>query len=681
MNSKHSNRLAETTSPYLQQHARNPVHWWPWCAEALDHARRENKPILLSIGYSACHWCHVMAHESFEDETTAALMNELFVNIKVDREERPDLDKIYQNAHYLLSRRNGGWPLTIFLTADEQMPFFSGTYFPPEPRHGLPGFKELLNNVARAYQQQFDAISEQGKSLKQALDQLTLGDTPVEDSLDGGPLRAGIDTLKRQFDARHGGFGAAPKFPHPDNLALLLYSGGEDQRAFYCACFTLDKMAQGGINDQLGGGFCRYSVDEYWMIPHFEKMLYDNGPLLSLYADAWGLTGDRVFESACHSTAGWVMDEMQSPRGGYYSSLDADSEGEEGKFYVWSREEVRQLLSEQEYAVFAVRYGFDGKANFEGKWHLHNMASVSVIGKKLGLDEHEIERRLERARQKLLTQRSKRVRPGRDEKILCAWNALMIRGMARAGRLLDQPAWIASAEQALDFIRRELWRDNRLLAVHKDGVSHQNAYLDDYVLLIQALLEMLQARWDSDHLRWALELAETLLEYFEDRESGGFYFTASDHEQLIQRPRVFTDDAMPSGNGIAAQVLLDLASLSGDMRYQQAAEKTIRAAWNGIRNAPQAHASLLLALDTYLAPGDMLIIRAQPESFAEWKAAAGQAYNPRHRSYIIPLDEADLPGMLSQHQSSGGPSAWLCRQFECLPPVESPAALADLMSV
>ena len=364
MNNKHTNRLAETTSPYLQQHARNPVDWWPWCAEALDLARRENKPILLSIGYSACHWCHVMAHESFEDEATAALMNELFVNIKVDREERPDLDKIYQNAHYLLSRRNGGWPLTIFLTADEQMPFFSGTYFPPEPRHGLPGFTELLNNVARAYHQQSEAISEQGKSLKEALEQLTLGDAAVGDSLDGSPLEAGIDTLKQEFDSQHGGFGAAPKFPHPDNLALLLYAGGDDQRAFHCACFTLDKMAQGGINDQLGGGFCRYSVDGYWMIPHFEKMLYDNGPLLSLYADAWRLTGDRVFEAACHSTAGWVMEEMQSTSGGYYSSLDADSEGEEGKFYVWGREEVQQLLSEEEYAVFAVRYGFDGKAEF-----------------------------------------------------------------------------------------------------------------------------------------------------------------------------------------------------------------------------------------------------------------------------------------------------------------------------
>ena len=308
------------------------------------------------------------------------------------------------------------------------------------------------------------------------------------------------------------------------------------------------------------------------------------------------------------------------------------------------------------------------------------MASVSAISNKLGLEADEIEQRLERARQKLLQRRAKRIRPGRDEKILCSWNALMIRGMARAGRLLDQPAWIASAEQALDFVRHELWRDNRLLAVHKDGVSHQNAYLDDYVLLIHALLEMLQARWDSDHLRWALELAEVLLEYFEDPESGGFYFTASDHEQLIQRPRVFTDDAMPSGNGIAAQVLLELAGLTGDMRYHQAAEKTIRAAWGGICQVPHAHASLLLALDTYLAPGDMLIIRTQAENFSEWRAAAGKNYNPKQRTYIIPADDANLPEMLSRHQSAGGGSAWLCRQFECLPPVESPEALAEMMT-
>jgi len=674
------NRLAATTSPYLKQHANNPVDWWPWCAEALELARRENKPILLSIGYSACHWCHVMAHESFEDEETAALMNKLFVNIKVDREERPDLDKIYQNAHYLLSQRSGGWPLTIFLTANEQMPFFSGTYFPPNPRHGLPAFKGLIESVARAYHEQLDAIREQSTSLRQELIRLTAGDAPTENSLDAAPISAGSKILKQQFDAQHGGFGAAPKFPHPDNLDLLLHAGSDDQRALYCACFTLEKMALGGINDQLGGGFCRYSVDDYWMIPHFEKMLYDNGPLLSLYADAWRITADPVFQTACHHTAGWVMAEMQSPEGGYYSSLDADSEGEEGKFYVWSRDEVQHALTVEEYAVFSRCYGLNGKPNFEGKWHLHNYVSSATISQDLGLEPDTVEQRLEDSRQKLLALRSKRVRPGRDEKILTSWNALMIRGMTRAGRVLSQPDWVDSASQALDFIRRELWRDGRLLAVHKDGISHQTAYLDDHVMLIQALLEMLQTRWNTDHLQWVLELASVLLEHFEDKAAGGFYFTADDHEQLIQRPKIFTDDAMPSGNGIAAQVLLELSHLTGDIAYHKAAEKTLRAAWSGICQAPHAHASLLLALDTWLAPGDLLIIRAQPQYFAEWRHAAEQKYSLKRSTYLIPAGESDLPKMLARHQSPDTGSAWLCRGFECLPPVASPEALAVMIS-
>lgn len=679
MSDKKPNRLAATTSPYLKQHAYNPVDWWPWCAEALELASRENKPILLSIGYSACHWCHVMAHESFEDEETAALMNELFVNIKVDREERPDLDKIYQNAHYLLSKRNGGWPLTIFLTADEQMPFFSGTYFPRSPRHGLPAFKGLLKSISGAYHEQFDAIREQNVSLKQALLRLDAGDAPTGEALDASPVSAGSKILKQQFDSQHGGFGTAPKFPHPSNLALLLHAGSHDQQALYCACFTLEKMALGGINDQLGGGFCRYSVDAYWMIPHFEKMLYDNGPLLSVYADAWCLTAEPIFETACHHTAGWVMAEMQSPEGGYYSSLDADSEGEEGKFYVWGREEVQQALSKEEYAVFSLCYGFNGKPNFEGKWHLHNYASNAAIGKDLGLEPDTVERHLEGSRHKLLALRSKRVRPGRDEKILTSWNALMIRGMTRAGRALSQPDWVDSASQALDFIRRELWRDGRLLAVHKDGVSHQNAYLDDHVMLMQALLEMLQTRWNTDHLQWVLALAAVLLEHFEDKTDGGFYFTADDHEQLIQRPKTFTDDAMPSGNGIAAQVLFELSQLTGDIVYHEAAEKTLRAAWSGIRQAPHAHASLLLALDTCLSPGDLLIIRAHPQDFAEWRHAAEQKYSLKRSTYLIPASESDLPKMLARHQSPDEGSAWLCRGFECLPPVTSPEALAAVI--
>ena len=680
MNLAGPNRLATATSPYLQQHAHNPVDWWPWCAEALERARREDKPILLSVGYSACHWCHVMAHESFEDIETARLMNELFINIKVDREERPDLDKIYQNAHYILSQRNGGWPLTIFLNADDQTPFFSGTYFPPEPRHGLPGFKELLTHVSRAYHEQRDAIGEQNRSLKAALAQLAESGEAYKNKLDSRPITEGKKALVQQFDKQHGGFGNAPKFPHPDNLALLMENGTRDKQALYCACLTLEKMALGGINDQLGGGFCRYSVDSYWMIPHFEKMLYDNGPLLSLYVDAWQLTDDPLFKSACISTAQWVTREMQSEQGGYYSSLDADSEGVEGKYYAWHRDEVQQALSEEEYEVFAQRYGLNDKPNFEGKWHLHTSASITDIAEKLDLDARHVQQVLEQAQHKLMAVRGNRAPPARDDKILTSWNALMIYGMVHAGRILNRPDWIDSAARALAFIRGELWLNGRLLAVHKDGVSHLDAYLDDHVLLIKALLEMLKTRWDTSYLNWAVDIAELLINHFEDNAAGGFFFTSDDHEQLIQRPKTFTDDAMPSGNGVAAQVFGELARLSGDMHFHDTAEKTLRAAWNGIRRAPHAHASLLLALGDQLDPPETLIIRARQEELPEWREVITQHYSPKRNTYFIPSDETELPDFLARHLPKDGGSGWLCQGYECLPPVNSPQALADLIN-
>ncbi len=670
------NRLADATSPYLLQHAHNPVHWWPWCEEALETARRENRPILLSIGYSACHWCHVMAHESFEDEATAAMMNEHFVNIKVDREERPDLDCIYQNAHYLLTRRPGGWPLTIFLTPG-QVPFYSGTYFPPEPRHGLPGFRELLVSVARAYREQPQAIAEQSRSLRAALEQLNGGSASSAALLSTAPLQKAVEALGREFDPRYGGFGQAPKFPHPDNLALLLRGGKEARRQ---ALFTLEKMALGGIHDQLGGGFCRYSVDEHWMIPHFEKMLCDNGLLLALYADAWKLTGDPLFRRTCEATAGWAMREMQTPEGGYRSSLDADSEGEEGRFYLWERDEVRALLTAEEYAAFAPRHGLDRAPNFEGRWHLHVFTEIDEIGRELGLEPEEVERRIERARRKLFLAREKRVHPGLDDKILTGWNALMIHGMAHAGRLLERPEWIESAERALEFLRGSLWKEGRLLASHRAGVSHLDAYLDDHAWLIRALLERLQCRWDNGHLAWAVALADRMLDHFEDRGNGGFHFTADDHEALLHRPKRFTDDATPSGNGIAAQVLLELARLTGESRYREAAERTLKAAWRGILHAPQAHSSLLLGLESLLEPGEQVILRGPTETLPVWQQTALERFRLRRTLYAIPSGVADLPPPLAAHRPKEGVAAWVCKGTECLPSVETLAAFESTLS-
>ena len=668
------NRLAQATSPYLQQHAHNPVDWWPWCPEALALAREQDRPILLSIGYSACHWCHVMAHESFEDPATAELMNRLFVNIKVDREERPDLDKIYQTAHQLLARRAGGWPLTVFLTPDGHQPFFAGTYFPSEPRHGLPGFRQLLEGVERAYREQKDAIATQSGDLTSAFKELEPaggGELP-DPSIHETALRQ----LAGSFDDEHGGFGRAPKFPHPTNLELLLRrhaatvgAGEPDLEPRDMALFTLERMIRGGINDQIGGGFCRYSVDERWMIPHFEKMLYDNGPLLSLCCDAFALSAEALFRDAAVATADWMIREMQSPEGGFYSSLDADSEGHEGRFYVWDRDRVKALLTPAEYASFAAVYGLDRDANFEGRWHLHMWRKPEEAARLQGLEAAAVESLLATARAALYAERERRVRPGRDEKILTAWNALAIKAMARAARVLGRADYLESAEAALHFIRTTLWRNGRLLATYKDGHAHLNAYLDDYANLLDALLELLQSRWSRADLDLAVALAEVLLDQFQDPRAGGFWFTARDHEPLIHRPKPLGDESMPSGNGVAAFALQRLGHLVGETRYLDAARRTLELASQAMRSMPYAHASLLFALDEHLDPPEVLIVRAQTEVLDDWQAAAQHGYGPRRLVVAIPSSEVDLPGALAHMKPGAAPLAYRCRGTQCEPPV------------
>ncbi len=682
----YSNHLADETSPYLLQHAGNPVDWYPWGPEALARAAREDKPILLSVGYSACHWCHVMAHECFEDPAVAAVMNELFVNIKVDREERPDLDKIYQTAHALLTQRNGGWPLTMFLTPDGRVPFFGGTYFPKEPRYGLPGFVDLMQRVADFYRERQTDITEQNEALLKALDSLAApasasGATPGRPSAQ--PLDIARNQLEQQFDPVHGGFGRAPKFPHPTSLERLLRHwaatrdrGQPDERALHMADFTLERMALGGIYDQLGGGFCRYSVDDQWMIPHFEKMLYDNGPLLALYAQAHAATGKPLFARIAAETAAWVMREMQSPDGGYYSTLDADSEGEEGRFYVWTPAEIHDLLG-PDYELFAHRFGLDREANFEGRHHLHVYADLPDLARAFGMDETAVARRLDAARATLLAARGERVRPGRDEKILTAWNGLMIRGMAIAARHLERPEYAASAERALDFIRATLWRDGRLLATCKDGRAHLNAYLDDYVFLIDGILELLQVRWRDGDLAFALELAEVVLGHFQASD-GGFFFTGDDHEALIQRPKPLTDDATPSGNGVAATVLGRLGHVLGEPRFLEAAERTLIALWAGIEQNAYACAALLLATEEYLAPIQTIVLRGAAVALGDWHQSCARPYAPRRLTFTIPVDATDLPGILRERRPQGERVAYVCTGTQCAPPV---TRLDDLAAV
>jgi uncharacterized protein YyaL (SSP411 family) len=635
------------------------VDWYPWGEEALARARAEDKPILLSVGYSACHWCHVMAHESFEDPAVAEVMNRHYVNIKVDREERPDLDQIYQTAHQMLAQRAGGWPLTMFLAPDGS-PFWGGTYFPKTARYGMPGFVDILERIAQVWREQRAAVDEQGREVRLALARLQPRAAAARATLDAEPLAAALAALRASFDARHGGFGGAPKFPHPTDLELCLRRGETGM-----ATTTLARMCEGGIYDQLGGGFCRYSVDAEWTIPHFEKMLYDNGPLLALLADAWLVTGNALFPRCAEDTARWMQREMQSPEGGYYSSLDADSEHEEGKFYVWDADEARALLAREEWDAVAPHFGLDGPPNFEGRhWHLRVARPLAAGAEGL----------LASARAKLLAARERRVRPGRDEKVLVSWNALAIRGMARAGRVFGKPEWIASARRALDFVRSRMWRDGRLLATYKDGRAHLNAYLDDYAFLIAALLELLQAQYRGEDLEFAESLADTLLAQFEDREAGAFYFTAADHERLIQRPKSGHDSAMASGNGMAAWALNRLAALTGETRYARAAERTLELFHPWMREHPQGFAMLMVALEEQLEPPATAILRGAESALAEWSQAMTREYLPSTMVLALPSGLRDLPPVLDK-PASESVNAWLCRGVTCLPPIDSVEAL------
>jgi uncharacterized protein YyaL (SSP411 family) len=677
-----NNRLARETSPYLQQHAANPVHWYAWGPEAFAAARESGKPVLLSIGYSACHWCHVMAHESFEDPATAAVMNELFINIKVDREERPDIDKIYQFAHQVLTQRGGGWPLTMFLTHDDQKPFFGGTYFPDKARYGMPAFATLLQRVAEYYREQGDELRAQNDTLMNVYKDLTPAPVGSDVPLIGAPLEGAREQLNATFDKRYGGFGDAPKFPHPASIDRLMHhwhstavTQAPDLHALFMATLTLTRMAEGGLYDQLGGGFARYSVDQFWMIPHFEKMLYDNGALLATYAEAALATGDPLFRRIALETGEWMLREMQDEGGGFYSAYDADSEGHEGKFYVWTRSEVRAALTPVEYNIFSRRFGLDEEPNFEGAWHAHVFVSIDQVAKELSLDAGEVEKHVDSARAKLLAIRSKRVWPGLDDKILTSWNALAIRGLAIAARALEKPEFADAADRALAFIRANLWKDGRLLATAKDGVAHLNAYLDDYAYLANALLEMLQVRWRNEDVEWLREILDATLKHFEDKELGGFFFTSDDHESLIHRSKSFSDDAIPAGNGIAARALIRAGYLLGEPRWLEAGERTLRAGWQAINRFPHGHMSLLEALAEYLDPPEIVIIRETADA-GGWQRQLGKLYAPHRMVFSIPGNLEGLDAAVADKKAGASSRAYVCRGSTCSAPVETLPDLA-----
>ena len=681
------NRLINETSPYLLQHAYNPVDWYPWGPEALERAKNENRLILLSIGYSACHWCHVMERESFEDEEIAEIMNENYVCIKVDREERPDLDKVYQTAHQMFNHRAGGWPLTAFLTPDEHTPVYVGTYFPDTPRAGMPSFGLLLENIAEQFQEKKQNLAQHNKVIKDAFARLSTvasnSELPFEESL----MESAVQELFQQYDPVYGGFGDAPKFPHPTQLILLLAFGRRQQanaekkeRAITITMHTLEAMANGGLRDQIGGGFCRYSVDTMWEIPHFEKMLYDNAQLLPVYADA-GISNNRQdFLDIAIQTGEWVIREMQSETGGYFSTIDADSEGEEGKFYVWTVEELKEKLSYEEFKVVDIRYGLRGEPNFEDSWHLRVVNSLDVVAERSGIPSSEIPKLLESARQKLFSIRSRRVAPARDEKMLASWNGLMIKAMATAGRLLKRPDFIDSAARSLEFVHTQMWKNGRLLATAKDNRAHLNAYLDDYAFLADGILELLQARWSNSDLKFAIELLDVLLDHFTDQTTGAFHFTSDDHETLLHRAVPTHDEATPSGNGIAAQVLAKAAYLLGENRYMDAATKTMHALHPAALHLPSAFGSSVIAIEETINPTPIVVIRGKLDKINEWTDACIEAAALNTMIFPIPLDiEEGLPGLLKEKSGGTDVVAYLCSGFTCSAPCSSLEELKELI--
>ncbi len=678
-----SNRLGTASSPYLKQHADNPVAWQPWDDDAIAAAREMGKPILLSIGYSACHWCHVMARESFADEATAKVMNTHFVNIKVDREERPDLDKVYQLAHQLLTQQTGGWPLTAFLDPDTLLPFFAGTYFPKTPRHQLPGFADLLLRISDTFQTKREELTSQGEKVSEVLESLNAPREAEEGGTPGTPsmahIQAAHEMLAAQYDSSEGGFGRAPKFPMPSTLARELRHWAlnpalADKRETLDRVMTsLTKMARGGIFDHLGGGFFRYATDRKWMIPHFEKMLYDNGQLLGLYSEALSVGPDPLFEAALSETADWLIRDMRDPTGGFYSALDADSEGQEGLYYLWRRDQVKKLTDEDEYLVLETLYGLDKPANFEGKWNLHRYDAWHSVVQRLSMDRQEADAALASGRQKLLSARAERKAPGLDNKVLTSWNGLVISGLAKAGVVTGRADWIEAAARCVDFIRNSLWDGERLAATWTEGNVGSAGYLDDYANLLLSLSDLLSARWRAEDAQFALALADSALNHYQDVDQGGFYFTAHDHEDLIYRPKPTMDDAQPPGNGVMTEALIRLGHLFGKPRFLDAAAGTLSWAESQMRRYPAGHCTLLSALELDLVGPEQIIIRGGESEMAPWLELARTGYQPARAVFAIPWDVTEglptyLPRLVSAEQR-GSVVAYRCAGMSCSLPI------------
>ena len=680
-----ANHLAHETSPYLLQHADNPVDWYPWGDEAFAQARAQDKPILLSIGYSACHWCHVMAHESFEDRATAAYINKHFIPVKVDREERPDVDDIYMQATLVFNRGQGGWPMTVFLTP-EGHPFHAGTYYPPEPRYGMPSFRQVMEAVVDVYRNKRDEVEQTGRGIIAELSRELNGAPATADLLTTDLLDDAADSLIRRADPVHGGLTRdKPKFPNPVNLEYLLrfHHATGSEPALQVVLLALRKMAEGGLNDQLGGGFHRYSVDERWLVPHFEKMLYDNALLARVYLHAYQITGELFFRDVVEDTLDYILREMTSPAGGFYSAQDADSEGEEGKFYVWSLAEIRAALDGvvDHLDALLVYWGVTEAGNFEGKNILHVADMLERVAVRHGLTVEQMREEVAAARTVLFTLRKRRAAPARDEKVLAAWNGMTLAALAEAARVLGRDDYREAAVRSANFLLREMSSaDGRLWRTHKDGVSKINGYLEDYAHVIDGLLELYMTTFEPRWFSEAQRLADVVLAHF-SAEDGGFYDTSDDHDTLVMRPRSTQDNVMPSGSAQMAYDLLRLTGWTGETRYEDAALGVYRALGETLRAYPMVFGMMLTGVDLFLRrPAEIALVGdpSQPEIAAMLRVVR-EPYRPRALVALSPANAGAeaVPALLrGRTLREGSPAAYVCENFVCAAPVTSSAALA-----
>jgi uncharacterized protein YyaL (SSP411 family) len=666
------NRLKNEKSEYLLQHADNPVDWYPWSKEAFDTAEKENKPIMLSIGYSACHWCHVMAHESFEDDGTAELMNANFINIKLDKEERPDLDKIYQMSQTIITGKTGGWPLTVFMTPTK-FPFFAGTYFPDTERHGLPGFKDILLRVMDFYKNQRDDISKQNIQIKNIFE--TLNKTKETKNIINEDL---LDKVKSELissiDKVHGGFGSAPKFPHVNNLDFLIKTiEKDDKETLELIELTLTRMTCAGIYDHLKGGFFRYSVDELWMIPHFEKMLYDNGPMIDILCNAYKITQNSLYLDKINQTCQWVIEEMQHEQGGFYSTIDADSEHVEGKFYVWTDKELRDILNTDELKLFKEIFVVYGKPNFEGKYHLH----VTKTNQEYYINNKNS---ADLICTKLLDVRNGRIRPATDKKILVSWNSLLMLGLINAYKVTGDNSYYDSAKKCFDFIKNNMWVNNKLYACYHDKPCF-NAYLDDYAFLSKACIEFLKIDWNEKDFSFLESLTDTLLDSFQDKENGGFYYTSDTHEELIYRPKSYMDESLPSGNSIATEVLSELYELTGNNKYIKAVDKSISSAADSINRSKFSHCSLYLAAPNIKISKKLIIIRCELEKMDEYKKNIYALNAMNDNIYFIANSENVTIKGIKDKINQGRFTAYVCQNNTCSEPIKDYESLHAVISI